>query len=106
MVKKYRRPEENSKTNLQGKTARKKSLKRCVLIGSLFGYHLLWDKCIDNVAIKTFLLHYFILAVKTFFRVYILSSKHEEGLGEFKKVKQTRDYETDALPTALTRQVD
>ena len=44
--------------------------------------------------------------MENFFRVYILSSKHEEGLGEFKKVKQTRDYETDALPTALTRQVD
>ena len=28
--------------------------------------------------------------MENFFRVYILSSKHEEGLGEFKKVKQTR----------------
>ena len=40
-VRKYRRPEENSKANLQGETARKKSLNRCVLIGSFFGYHLL-----------------------------------------------------------------
>ena len=42
VVEKYRRPKEKiHKQTYKAKQHGRKSLKRCVLIGSLFGYHLL-----------------------------------------------------------------